>query len=134
MTTATLNRASGFQRAFNKFKTYISKPQNAILLMLGIILTITTIFPMYTILRDTVKIHPGSIDTQEQAIESQTNALGTTLTTYNWTNLFAGTESVQGKSEDIWTPAPIEEISVADGRWQSVAATMAAMPPRGRGG
>ncbi|MBQ6665115.1 MAG: hypothetical protein IJM68_05980, partial [Synergistaceae bacterium] len=80
MTTATYNRASGFRRAWNKFHTYITKPQNAILLALGIILTITTVFPMYTIVRDTVRLHPGSIDSQANALDSQTEVLGTTLT------------------------------------------------------
>jgi len=75
MTTAAVQKASSFRRAWNRFRTYITKPQNAILLALGIILTITTIFPMFTIVRDTVRLHPGSIDTQEKALDSQVEAL-----------------------------------------------------------
>ncbi|MBQ6418664.1 MAG: iron ABC transporter permease, partial [Synergistaceae bacterium] len=113
MTTATYNRASGFRRAWNKFHTYITKPQNAILLALGIILTITTVFPMYTIVRDTVRLHPGSIDSQANALDSQTEVLGTTLTGYNWKNLFTanittrvGRERVTRSVASIylWTP------------------------------
>ena len=87
MTTAT-HKISCFRRTWNSFLTYISKPQNAILLALGIILTITTVFPMYTIVRDTVRMHPGSIDSQGIALNSQTEVLGKKLTTYNWENLF----------------------------------------------
>ncbi|MBQ3457736.1 MAG: hypothetical protein IJG30_02130 [Synergistaceae bacterium] len=90
MTTAT-HKISSFRRAWNRFHTYITKPQNAILLALGIILTITTVFPMYTIVRDTVRLHPGSIDSQAAAVASQKEVLGTTLTGYNWKNLFTAT-------------------------------------------
>lgn len=46
----------------NKLKTYISKPQNVILLLFGIVLTYTTVAPIIAIVRDTFKIHPGTID------------------------------------------------------------------------
>ena len=87
MTTAT-HKIGWLRRTWNRFHTYITKPQNAILLALGIILTITTVFPMYTIVRDTVRLHPGSIDSQAAAVASQKEVLGTTLTGYNWKNLF----------------------------------------------
>ena len=81
------------KRIWNRFRTYITKPQNAILLALGIILTFTTIFPMYTIVRDTVRLHPGSIDSQPSALEAP--AAGSpaegSYTWYNWKNLFTGT-------------------------------------------
>ena len=78
------------KRIWNRFRTYITKPQNVILLALGIILTFTTIFPMYTIVRDTVRLHPGSIDSQE--ISSGVGSGGSTgYTSYNWKNLFTGT-------------------------------------------
>ena len=114
MTTLAVNSRTGdFKRNWNKFRTYITKPQNAILLFLGILLTITTIYPMVTILRDTVMVHPGSIDSQEAAVSSQTQAFGTTLTSYNWTNLFTdsittrvGRERVTRSVASIylWTP------------------------------
>ena len=92
MTTVAVNRSGGFRRFWNKVWTYLSKPQNAILLILGIILTVTTIYPLLTIARDTVAVHPGSIDNLPDAQASKFEAFGTTLTTYNWSNLF--TESI----------------------------------------
>ena len=88
MSTVTVKRSSFFRRTWNRFWTYISKPQNTILLVLGIVLTISTIYPMATIARDTVRLHPGSIDSGEGAAEAQVEVMGNTLTTYNWTNLF----------------------------------------------
>ncbi|MBR0206763.1 MAG: iron ABC transporter permease [Clostridia bacterium] len=46
----------------NKLKTFFSKPQNVILLLLGIVLTITTIAPIVAITQDTFAIHAGTID------------------------------------------------------------------------
>lgn len=46
----------------NRLKTYFSKPQNIILLLMGIVLTITTVAPIIAIVRDTLVIHPGTID------------------------------------------------------------------------
>ena len=95
MSTIASPRQSSFQRKLNGFRTYISKPQNAILLALGIILTITTVFPMITIVRDTISIHPGSIDADTKAEEAQVEVLGETYTGYNWSNLFTGTISTR---------------------------------------
>ena len=80
MSTIASPRQSSFKKKLNGFRTYISKPQNAILLALGIILTITTIFPMVTIIRDTVSIHPGSIDAESKAEDAQVEVLGETYT------------------------------------------------------
>ena len=113
MTTVAVNRSGGFRRFWNKVWTYLSKPQNAILLILGIILTVTTIYPLLTIARDTVAVHPGSIDNLPDAEGSKFTAFGSTLTTYNWTNLF--TESISTRigrqrvtqsvaSIYLWTP------------------------------
>ena len=46
----------------NKLKTFFSKPYNVILLLLGIILSVTTIAPIVAIVQDTFQIHPGTID------------------------------------------------------------------------
>ena len=130
MEAAMRPQVSNFRRKWNRIWTYISKPQNAILLVLGIILTVTTIYPMVTILNDTVQLHSGSVDTpkpddlastnkltQEKTkdkLDSQFEFLGETLTTYNWKNLFTGTEYIQGKAVDMFHPAPIEAIPVGD--------------------
>ena len=46
----------------NRLRTFFSKPHNVILLLLGIILTVTTVAPIIAIVQDTFKIHPGTID------------------------------------------------------------------------
>ena len=46
----------------NKIRTYFSKPHNVILLLMGIVLTFTTVAPIIAIIRDTFVIHPGTID------------------------------------------------------------------------
>jgi len=46
----------------NKVKSYFSKPQNIILLLFGIVLTLTTFVPVIAIIHDTFVIHPGTID------------------------------------------------------------------------
>ena len=50
------------QRFMNGVKTYLSKPQNVILLIFGILLSFTTIAPVVAIVEDTIKIHPGTLD------------------------------------------------------------------------
>ena len=57
MSTKAISRPGSFRKKWNTFRTYITKPQNAILLVLGIILTVTTIYPMFTIARDTVRMN-----------------------------------------------------------------------------
>lgn len=97
----------------NKVWTYLSKPQNFILLMLGIILTITTVYPMITILNDTVSVHPGTVDALPDAAGSQVEVLGGQYTTFNWTDLFTGENITrQGRQRIVlsvaktylWTP------------------------------
>lgn len=46
----------------NSIKTYLSKPQNVILILTGILVTFTTLSPIIAIIEDTIKIHPGTID------------------------------------------------------------------------
>lgn len=46
----------------NRIKTYFSKPQNVILLLFGITATLGTVAPIIAIIKDTFKIHPGTID------------------------------------------------------------------------
>ncbi len=57
--TTSISRGS---LLLNHVKTFLSKPQNVILLLLGIVLTISTVAPIVAIVQDTVKIHPGTID------------------------------------------------------------------------
>lgn len=77
----------------NQLKTYLSKPQNAILLALGIVLTFSTIAPMISILVDTVTVHPGSVDSHYTGLDEG-------YTFYNWIDLFTGRMA----RINLWTP------------------------------
>lgn len=46
----------------NRLRTFFSKPHNVILLLLGIVLTVTTVAPIVAIVEDTFRIHAGTID------------------------------------------------------------------------
>ncbi|MBQ7652551.1 MAG: hypothetical protein IJS15_16455, partial [Victivallales bacterium] len=61
-TAASRSRENKRRIRRNKLKTFFSKPQNIILLLFGIVLTITTIAPIIAIMEDTFAIHPGTID------------------------------------------------------------------------
>ncbi len=99
MTAIAISHISPWKRRLNRVRNYLSKPQNAILLALGIILTITTIWPAFSIVRDTVTIHQGTVDTRGAAE-------GQVYTTYNWTDLFAPATNTARKLAQInlWTP------------------------------
>ena len=55
--------ASPMRIWLNKLGTFFSKPYNVILLVLGIVVTITTIAPIIAIVKDTLSIHPGTTPT-----------------------------------------------------------------------
>ena len=93
MNQSSTLRASKTTIALNKVKTFFSKPHNVILLLLGIVLTFTTVAPIVAIVQDTFKIHPGTIDAY-LAGTSQ----GYTLV--NYTDLFT---SPLAKA-NLWTP------------------------------
>ena len=76
-------RHSRFRVALNRFVSVFRKPHNAILLVLGIILTVSTIAPMIFIAMDTISVHPGSVDAHYTGLTE-----GYTL--YNWQDLFTG--------------------------------------------
>ena len=88
--TAPVSRA---RVRLNRVLTYLSKPQNAILLALGIVLTFSTIAPMISILVDTVSVHVGSVD-------SHYTGLTEGYTLYNWIDLFTGRLA----RVNLWTP------------------------------
>lgn len=77
----------------NKFKTYLSKPYNVILLLMGIVLTVSTVAPIIAIVEDTFKIHPGTIDAHLTG-----RASGYTIV--NYIDLFT---SRMAKT-NLWTP------------------------------
>ena len=77
----------------NKIKTYFSKPYNVILLLLGIVLTFTTIAPIVAIVQDTFKIHPGTIDAH---LTGKTEG----YTLVNYVDLFTSKMA----KKNLWTP------------------------------
>ena len=78
---------------WNRLRTFLSKPHNVILLLMGIVVTITTIAPIVAIVEDTFKIHPGTIDAH---LTGQT--AGYTLV--NYIDLFTSTLA----KTNLWTP------------------------------
>ncbi len=86
-------KASRARVWLNKLKTTFSKPQNAILLALGILLTFSTVAPMISIALDTVTVHVGSVDSPYTGLKE-----GYTL--YNWVDLFTGKLA----KTNLWTP------------------------------
>ena len=78
---------------WNRLRTFLSKPHNVILLLMGIVVTITTIAPIVAIVEDTFKIHPGTIDAH---LTGQT--AGYTLV--NYIDLFTSNLA----KTNVWTP------------------------------
>ncbi len=93
MEHAAIKGPSPLQIGFTKARTYFSKPQNLVLLLLGITLSFTTIAPIISILVDTVKVHPGSVDSVATGLTS-----GYTL--FNWKDLFTGAL----RKANLWNP------------------------------
>ncbi len=90
-------QVSAFTIRMNKVKTYFSKPQNVILIIFGIILTITTVAPIVAIVRDTFTIHPGTIDANlEKKLSGRTSG----FTVMNYIDLFTSKLA----KKNLWTP------------------------------
>ena len=77
----------------NKVKTFFSKPYNVILLLMGIVLTVTTVAPIVAIVQDTFKIHAGTIDAH---LTGQASG----WTTVNYVDLFTSRLA----KTNLWTP------------------------------
>lgn len=77
----------------NKVKTFFSKPHNVILLLMGIVLTVSTVAPIVAIIQDTFKIHPGTIDAH---LTGQASG----YTTVNYIDLFTSNLA----KRNLWTP------------------------------
>lgn len=76
-----------------KVKTFFSKPQNVILVLMGIICTFTTFAPIIAIINDTIQIHPGTIDSH---LTGKTEG----YTLINYIDLFTGPLA----KINLWTP------------------------------
>lgn len=77
----------------NHIKTYFSKPQNVILLLFGIAVTFTTAAPIVAIVKDTFKIHPGTID-------AHLTGKATGYSPANYVDLFTSRLA----KTNLWTP------------------------------
>jgi iron(III) transport system permease protein len=77
----------------NSIKTYLSKPQNVILILTGILVTFTTIAPIVAIVKDTFQIHPGTID---QYLTGKASGYSFA----NYTDLFTSRLA----KTNLWTP------------------------------
>ena len=93
MDQSTTLQASRATILLNKVKTFFSKPHNVILLLMGIVLTFSTVAPIVAIVEDTFKIHPGTIDAH---LTGQVSG----YTTVNYIDLFT---SKLAKT-NLWTP------------------------------
>lgn len=93
MNPSTTLRAGRSAILLNKVKTFFSKPHNVILLLMGIVLTFSTVAPIIAIVEDTFKIHPGTIDAHLTG-----QAAGYTLV--NYIDLFTSRLA----KTNLWTP------------------------------
>ncbi len=81
--------------AWNKVKTFFSKPYNVILLLLGIVLTVTTVAPIVAIVEDTFKIHAGTID-------AHLTQQATGWTVVNYIDLFTSKLATANLWKPLW--------------------------------
>ena len=93
MNQSTTLQPSGSAILLNKLKTFFSKPHNVILLLMGIVLTFSTVAPIIAIIEDTFKIHPGTIDAH---LTGQASG----YTTVNYIDLFTSRLA----KTNLWTP------------------------------
>ena len=82
------------QLKLNKIKTFFYKPQNVILLLCGIVLSVTTIAPILYLIQDTVAVHAGTVDSLKTGLKEGQ------MTFYNWIDLFTGRLA----KANLWTP------------------------------
>jgi iron(III) transport system permease protein len=83
----TNNDGTKWARLWNKIRTYFRKPENVILLLAGIVLTVMIIAPAITLIVDTFTIHTGN--------ESLISGLKAgTVSGYSWEYAFASSLSV----------------------------------------
>lgn len=93
MENVQVKKPSPHRIRLNKVKTFLMQPYNVILVLLGILCTITTVAPIIAIVNDTIKIHPGSID---QHLTGKVDGYSFA----NWTDLFT---SKLAKT-NLWIP------------------------------
>ncbi len=88
-----IKKPSSWKLFWNKVKTFFSKPQNTILVVMGILCTLTTFAPIVAIVEDTLKIHPGTID-------AHLTGKASGFTFVNYIDLFTGNVA----KANLWSP------------------------------
>ena len=94
MASNTLQASASVVRR-NKIKTFFSKPYNVILVLMGLVLTVTTVAPIVAIVEDTFKIHPGTIDAH---LTGQVSG----YTLVNYIDLFTSSLARTNLWEPLW--------------------------------
>ena len=79
----------------NKIQTFFSKPYHVILVLMGLVLTVTTVAPIVAIVEDTFKIHPGTIDAH---LTGQVSG----YTLVNYIDLFTSSLARTNLWEPLW--------------------------------
>lgn len=77
----------------NKLKTFFMQPHNIILVVMGVLCTITTVTPIIAIVEDTLKVHRGTIETWWAGKPSGYSFV-------NYIQLFTG----ELAKTNLWTP------------------------------
>lgn len=93
MQTTSIDRRNTFAVFLNNLKTFFSKPQNTILVIMAVICTFTTFAPIVAIVEDTLKIHVGTIDAY---LSGKTSG----YSFWNYIDLFTG----QTAQVNLWSP------------------------------
>src|SRR5574344_771224 len=75
---------NSFTKTMHHMGNYFSKPQNFILVILGVLLTIFTILPLYDVLIDSFTIHEGTTEIVVSGLD------GGALSFSNWIDAFTG--------------------------------------------
>lgn len=95
MVRTNARKASKKAIFLNKIKTYLSKPQNVILLLFGIVLTFSTVAPIVAIIEDTFAIHPGTID-------AYLTGRAEGYSVVNYVDLFTSKQAVSNLWKPLW--------------------------------
>lgn len=77
----------------NKLKSYLKKPHNVILIILVVVLSYLTLFPLYSLVKDTVMVHPSELAKIKGAKVGD-------FTTHHWMKVFFD----KGSQNIFYTP------------------------------
>ena len=78
-------KPSKFKKFLNSTWTYLSKPQNFLLVLLGIFISLFVLIPLFSVIKDTFVIHEGATG------EDIGDNIAGSLSFYSWTKLLFGT-------------------------------------------